>query len=129
MRTATGIVSATTLSDAWLETLVQVVEAPDRKLFHTVTRITEPAAENPAVRAAADDLLAALDYQPIETVANTLFPVQLANSSQDAAHLGERYRAMYPTIRECTRATAEGPISVGWLSTRPKMARSTRSRY
>jgi hypothetical protein len=108
MRTATGIVSATTLSDAWLETLVQVVETPDRKLFHTVTRITEPTTENPAVRAAADDLLAALDYQPIETVANTLFPVQLANSSQDAAQLGERYRAMYPTIKRVQKSNRRG---------------------
>ena len=108
MRTATGIVSARTLSDAWLETLVQVSAAPDRKLFQMVTRITEPTAEDGMVRAAADDLLKLLEYQSIETVANTVFPLQLANSSRDVAHLSERYRAMYPTIKRVHKSNRRG---------------------
>jgi thymidylate synthase len=108
MRIATGVVSESTLSDAWLNTLVQVADTPDRKLFHMVTRITEPTTEDAVVRAAADDLLAAFDYQPIETVANTVFPLELAQSSRDAGHLGQRYRAMYPTIRRVHKSNRRG---------------------
>jgi thymidylate synthase len=99
MRTATGVVQACTLSEAWLQALVQVSQAPGRKLFHTVTRITDPTVEDGTIRAAADELLVDLDYQPVETVANTIFPEQVAASSRDTAHLVARYLAMYPTIR------------------------------
>lgn len=108
MRTAFGMVSAATLSDAWLETLTQVAATPDRKLFHTVTQITNPTAENPAVRAAVDSLLTERDDQPIETVANTLFPAQLASTSRDTAHLAARYRAAYPTIKRIHKSNRRG---------------------
>lgn len=108
MRTATGMVSAATLSDAWLETLVQVAATPDRKLFHTVTQITDPTAENSAVRAVADGLLAERGDQPIETVANTLFPAHLAATSRDPAHLAARYRAAYPTIKRIHKSNRRG---------------------
>jgi hypothetical protein len=102
------MVSAATLSDAWLETLVQVAATPDRKLFHAVTQITNPTAENPAVRAAADGLLSERGDQPIETVANTLFPAQLAAASRDPAHLAARYRAAYPTIKRIHKSNRRG---------------------
>lgn len=108
MRTAPGFVSETNLSDAWLATLLQVADAPDSKLFHTVTRIAEPTVEDGIIRAAADDLLAVLDHQSIETVANTVFPLRLAKSSRDAAHLGKRYRAMYPTLKRVHKSNRRG---------------------
>lgn len=108
MRTAPGVVSAATLSDPWLETLVQVAATPDRKLFHTVTRITDPTVENPAVRAVADGLLTERGDQTIETVANTLFPAQLAAASRDTAHLAARYRAAYPTIKRVHKSNRRG---------------------
>ncbi len=108
MRTASGVVSADNLSDAWLETLVQISDAPGRKLFHMVTRITDPTAEDGTVRAAADQLLESLGHDSVETVANTIFPLQLAASSHDAQHLAERYHAVYPTIRRLHKNNVRG---------------------
>lgn len=108
MRTATGAVEMDTLSEAWLRTLVQVSQAPDRKQFHTVTRVANPTAEDDQIRAAADEMLAALGHQPIETVANTIFPHQLAMTSSDTADLVLRYRTMYPTIRRVHKDNRHG---------------------
>lgn len=90
-----------TISDAWLNTVAVASELPgrDRGLFHLVTRIDDPRQEQPKIRTAADDLLSALGLDPIETVANTIFPAQMAATSRDPHHLAERYRAAYETIR------------------------------
>jgi thymidylate synthase len=108
MRVASGIVVADNLSDAWLQTLRTVADSDERKLFHTVTRVLDPSVERRAVRVAADEMLAARDDQSIETVANTLFPQALADSSPDAAALVRRYRAMYSTIRRLHKSNGRG---------------------
>jgi hypothetical protein len=108
MRTATGIVEEEGLSDAWLRTLMRVSQAPNRKQFHTVTRIADPTKEDSQIRDAADEMLAIHGHQSIETVANTIFPQQLAATSNDTAHLVDRYRSMYPTIRRVTKDNRRG---------------------
>jgi len=98
---AREVVRGTTISDAWLSAVVAVSDAPDRQrgVCHLVTRIASPPDEQPQVRAAADRLLSELGYDPIETVANTIFPASMAATSRDHAHLAERYRRVYPTLR------------------------------
>ncbi len=89
------------ISDAWLHSVAAASELPGRDggLFHLVTRIDDPIQEEPRIRAAADSLLSALDLDPIETVANTIFPAQMASTSRDHDHLAERYRGSYEIIR------------------------------
>lgn len=108
MRTATGAVEEATLSAAWLRTLEVVSNAPDRKQFHTLTRVADPTTENDQIRAAAEAMLAANDNPPVETVANTIFPTQLAATTVDTAELVARYRRLYPTIRRVHKDNSRG---------------------
>ena len=97
-----------TVSEAWLNA-VQVVDAsPERRLFHLVTRISDAVTEEPRIRAAADTLLRNLNLAPVDTVANTIFPAQLAAISAGPGELVQRYRRMYPTLRRLHKSNRKG---------------------
>jgi hypothetical protein len=96
---AAGVFAGGDLSTAWRETVLGVDRAPDQKLFHTVTRIDNSLREDSDVRRRVDELLRHLGHPSVETVANTIFPVQLASATDGPEELAERYRRMYPTIR------------------------------
>jgi hypothetical protein len=96
------------VSEAWLNA-VQIVDAvPERRLFHLVTRVSDPVAEEPRIRTAADTLLRELDLAPVDTVANTIFPAQLAAASAGPGELAERYRRMYDTVRRLHKSNRKG---------------------
>ncbi|KQM01832.1 Thymidylate synthase, partial [Frankia sp. CpI1-P] len=71
----------------------------DHKLFHAVTSIAEPSADDSAVRSRVNGLLHDKGMAPIETVANTIFPYRMAATAASPAVLVDRYRKAYPTIR------------------------------
>lgn len=101
-------VHAPDISRAWIDAVRAVDAVPDRRALHTVVAIEDPTAENNAIRAEADRLLEQLKYPPIETVANTIFPQQLAATSRDHNELVRRYRAIYPELRRRWHANAAG---------------------
>lgn len=103
-------VRGATISDAWLNAVIAADGAVDRDhgLFHLVTRIDDPTTEQPRIRAAADNLISGLRYEPIDTVANTIFPQQMAATSRDPGHLAQRYRRAYPTLRRLDRRNRFG---------------------
>ncbi|GAA1021375.1 hypothetical protein Aple_060320 [Acrocarpospora pleiomorpha] len=105
---ATQMIHGTTLSDAWLNTVRAVDEAPARTLYHLVTRIERPVEEVDEIRAAIDWLLGNDDYPPVDTVANTIFPAAIASTSSDHVELVERYTSMYPTLRRLHRNNRYG---------------------
>lgn len=110
MSIAADTIRGTTVSDAWLNAVVAVSMAPgpQRGTFHLVTRIDDPAQEQPGIRAAADQMVSDLGYDPIGTVANTIFPAAIAASSRDHDHLAERYRRIYPVLRRLDHGNRHG---------------------
>jgi len=105
---AQGEVRGITVSEAWLNAIQVVDAAPQRRLFHLVTRIGAPVTEQPDIRAAADRLLRDLDLAPVDTVANTIFPAQLAATSSGPGELAQRYRRVYPTLRRLHKSNRKG---------------------
>jgi hypothetical protein len=93
------VVEAKTLSEAWLETVLVVVRQPGQAMFHTVTTIQCPPAEDQALRDRCDALASATGKKDISEVANTIFPAAMASLTPEPADLVARYRAAYPTIR------------------------------
>jgi hypothetical protein len=98
-RLASDHVRAQTVSGAWLGAVRVALNSPGHRLFHLVTQVEDPTAEDPAVRQVADGLLADLELPPIETVANTIFPSGLAATSKNCEQLTQRYRRVYPTLK------------------------------
>lgn len=96
---APGVVHADDLSTAWRDTLTMVADHPTGKMSHVITTIQDAQAEIPAIRAQADRLLQARRRPSIETVANTIFPIQMATTSTSPDQLTARYRAAYPAIK------------------------------
>lgn len=100
-------VAGADLSAAWLSACRAMSGNPP-VAYHTVVRIQDPATENLAIRAVVDEMLAAAGLQPVETVANTIFPAAVAASSRDHLELTRRYLAMLPTIQRLSAANASG---------------------
>lgn len=72
-----ALVSASTLSEAWLRTLELVRRAPGGRRPHIVTAVSDPGAEVVGVRDELEKLLADNGSQSIDTVAETIFPSSL----------------------------------------------------
>lgn len=96
---APGVVDADDLSVGWIETLDTVRTGTDQKMFHTMTKIRRPLVEDPEIRSRVDALLRSEGRSAAETVANTIFPLALADSCIDHHELIRRYRAVYQRIK------------------------------
>ena len=89
-------ICADTISEGWLRAAACVYE--NGPLFHLLVRMTDQ--DDPAVRARVNALLKSRGEQSVETVANTIFPSAIAAASADHAELTERYRRMYPKLKQ-----------------------------
>lgn len=105
----TSPVRADDVSHAWLEAVRGLdAIAPKRAALHTMVTIENPIVEDADIRADADRLLKEFELAPIETVANTIFPQQLANASSNHEELVRRYRAIYPELKKRWHPNARG---------------------
>ena len=93
-------VEAPDIATAWIRAVQKLDQLSDRRAYHTVVRIGDPLHDNPDTHASLDRVLDRLGLQPIETVANTIFPADLAARSRDHAHLVSRYLAMYEKVKK-----------------------------
>ena len=62
--------------------------------------------EEPRIRAEIDALLANEGMQPVDTVANTIFPNSLWNPAAVRRVLFERYRRIVPRLRKASHKNA-----------------------
>lgn len=87
---------------AWWKMTAAVVTQPRFTGFHTVARIGTGDIDAEAIRL-VDELLASRQLQSVETVANTIFPAAMAHGCADVAELGDRYRTLYPRLRQFSK--------------------------
>ncbi len=99
MTLATDQIREQSISAGWAETARALMQSKNRSLYHLVTRISNPEQEDAAIRTGIDGLLERKNLPRIGTVANTIFPVELAQSSRDVEHLSSRYRELYPRLK------------------------------
>ena len=100
-------VSGSSVSSAWLA-VCRAMDGGSPAAYHTVVRIEDPLAEDPAVRAAVDGILATARLQSVRTVANTIFPAAVAAGSQGHLDLARRYAEMLPSVRRLSGANIHG---------------------
>ncbi len=100
-------VTGADLSTAWLAAC-RAMSRTAPIAYHTVVRIHDPVTEDLRIRAAVDEILAAEDLQPAETVAGTIFPAAIAATSRDHLELTRRYMALLPTLKRLAPANARG---------------------
>jgi hypothetical protein len=93
-------VEAPDLADGWLDTILWVARRPQRKAFHTVTRIADAGVDGqPRIRHAANDILADVNLPRVTTVANTIFPAAMAAQTTDITTLAGRYLKLFPELQ------------------------------
>lgn len=97
--TTTRSIHASDVSTAWARALTALVEADHQHAVNVTIRIDDPSSESDEIRAIADELLAALDLQDIDEVANTIFPREWAIDFPEPAELAADYRDHYEFLR------------------------------
>jgi hypothetical protein len=100
-------VTGSDISSAWLNAC-RAMAAESPVAYHTVVRIENPLDEDPAVRAAVDEILSTAGLQSVKTVANTIFPAAVAATSSDQLELTRRYLDAMPTLRRLSPANIYG---------------------
>ncbi|RYJ30697.1 hypothetical protein CU044_1040 [Streptomyces sp. L-9-10] len=100
----TFAVAGSDVTSAWIAACKALdrKDNPARTGYHTVVRIADATADDPAfraelerVRAHAAERQAKNSYKPIETVASTIFPAALASHCGTHEQLVTRYRDLY----------------------------------
>jgi hypothetical protein len=71
------LVAGSTLSEAWALGLDALRQTTTGQRPHLLMNVSDPVAEVPGARAAVDAVLAARGEQSVETVAATIFPIDL----------------------------------------------------
>ncbi|SDS47904.1 hypothetical protein SAMN05216371_0007 [Streptomyces sp. TLI_053] len=104
------VVEKPNTSLAWQDVCLKLDTPGNRRhdALHTTVHIHNATAEDPHLRAEFDRMRHERGYSPIETVANTVFPAQLAAICPTPQELVRRYRDMYPRLRRLDRANATG---------------------
>lgn len=93
------LATADTITDAWMAALTYL-DSHSGEEFGLVVEIADPTPTraDPAIVRRVDGLLARKGYDPVTTVANTIFPARLAASSPDRATFYRRYQAILPRL-------------------------------
>lgn len=102
------VIHGDTLSQAWARTVIAVAAEDKHRACHVITRIADPATQDPRIREMADGILTARNLAPVSTVANTLFPSALARRTPDPEALGKRYVDLLPTLKRLDKKNAHG---------------------
>lgn len=87
------------VSEGWLGACASLLALERPQANHLLIRMHEPLPESAAIRADADRFLAALGYQPVDEVRNTIFPAEVAADLPDPATLAADYREHYDFIK------------------------------
>jgi hypothetical protein len=93
------LVSGNSLTDAWRGATGHLLPAPGGELYDLVVEVRDPSSADPLVLQAVDDHLAAIGYQSLRSVANTIFPAALAARSASRDELYARYERLLPRLR------------------------------
>lgn len=92
---------APSVSEGWLDAVRMLNAVPSYKAIHVVLRILDPLAEEPAIRAAAQQLIddhnakGGTEKPDIDTTRNTIFPASYARRTNGPAELAAYYRERY----------------------------------
>jgi hypothetical protein len=103
------LVNGATVGEAWHRSLA-LLATKDRQVFDLLVEIVDPTmVELDRLYAAAlDDLLQSRGWQDTESVANTIFPADLARTSRTRDRLYSRYLGMHRGLRRASKKNSKG---------------------
>ena len=87
------------LSKGWLRAIEFLLDQPGASTINLLVDLEHPLDEDGRIRTTVDELLTRRKLQPVDTVANTIFPEYLYNPKQPIDRLFERYKRIMPRLR------------------------------
>jgi hypothetical protein len=95
------LVQGGTLTTGWLEAMMRISERGG-EIYNLIVEVSDPETQGADDRMVAEleALLSASGLQPVDTVANTIFPSSLVRPSSDRQELYDRYLRLVPRLRK-----------------------------
>ena len=96
------------ISDSWLKAVHYLLGQNNHESFNLLVEITNPLEEDENIKEDLDSGLSRKRLQRIETVANTLFPYELYNNSNNGEAFFKAYKRMAPRLRRANTKNGHG---------------------
>jgi len=102
------LVRARSLTDVWLRGMEALLQAPRTEVYDLLVEASAPSEISEGVIVVADDYFRRNGLQSTSTVANTIFPSNLAARSTDRTSFYDRYRRMVPRLKRLSPLNRRG---------------------
>ena len=99
MTALSTLIRGENLSKGWLRAIEFLLDQPGASTINLLVDLEHPLDEDGRIRTTVDELLTRRKLQPVDTVANTIFPEYLYNPKQPIDRLFERYKRIMPRLR------------------------------
>ena len=93
------LIRSENLSLGWLRAIEFLLDQPGGSTINLLVDLEHPLGEDRKIRTTVDKLLARRKLQPVDTVANTIFPEYMYNPKQPIDRLFQRYERIMPRLR------------------------------
>ncbi|WP_127588861.1 hypothetical protein [Paenibacillus koleovorans] len=109
------VITGRDIGDTWVKAM-QYLQTVQFEAYNLIAEIDQPIINDQELHQKLNAILRELGDQPVETVANTIFPIGLIDSMKNRQSFYSRFMALYPTLRkipESSRGTYFGRL-VAW---------------
>lgn len=93
-------IEAGSISEGWLLGARALLARKPSRVNHLLIRMATPLPEDAELRGRLDALHAQFDFQEIDEVRNTIFPLDLARDTDGPDELAAAYREMYEFLKQ-----------------------------
>ena len=95
------VIKGKNISDAWKKAIEHLIRN-GKDDYNLIVEIENPTSDDKIVRDKFNQILFSMDDQRIETVANTIFPFEMKNKSENRFEFYNRFQKVYPILRKVT---------------------------
>lgn len=114
------VIRGNDVTETWLESILYL-EQNGRQEYNLISEIENPAEDNLEIRKRVNIVLEAMNFQTIETVAGTIFPIHLLSGEMSRSEFYHRFHRIYLMLRRVPdnrKGTYFGRL-IGWGFTDP----------
>ena len=93
------VIKGTNVSNTWLKAILHL-KANRKEAYNLIAEIEHPTVEDLETKYELNTLLESKNLQPIDTVANTIFPTDLITKGYPREHFYQRFHNLYPRLQK-----------------------------
>lgn len=93
------VIRGSNVSDTWLKTIAHLRQQK-KEDYNLIAEIENPTVDDGEIRKQVNALLKRINSQTVDTVANTIFPIDLIANGYPREHFYQRFLNLYPRLQK-----------------------------